>query len=146
MKYLIGQKVASVLRNFPYPVTRKIFDLPAIACVQTGSLLVVMATQKNFIESLWTVYSWMATHPDDGISPRIYIDGDVTESMQRELDSILPGTLLCTAISVIEAFGKFSSEEMHFFRNDRYGRKLGLLLALNDTDGFIFQTMISFLQ
>ncbi len=101
-------------------------------------MLVIMAQHNRFIEALWTAYSWVANHQNFPTNLRIYIDGEVTVQMKEQLRALLPGAEVADSWTVIENFSGFSKEEIVFFRNDRYGRKLGLLLALNHDHDFIF--------
>lgn len=148
VKYFVGRKVASVARNMPYRITKKILSMKPLWCNNDSmTKILIMTTQKMFLQSLWSAYSWLI-NTDMIYSLNLVVDGCVTAEMKEQFYSLFPNGIVESAVGVIKTSSIiFTKDSASFVYQDKYGRKLGVIidkslshnLIYSDDDVLIFR-------
>jgi hypothetical protein len=113
----------------PYPIRNAWHRLPPVPVSSGPTTLVVLTRPDTFNDALWAMWSWLRFLKDE-VQPEIQVDGPITDTMRRSLNSILPGCGLFEAGATVRQAGPFPTALDDFILRYPLGRKFGLLLAL----------------
>ncbi len=125
----------ALLRRWPHPMLRRIHRFPPIGGAAGALDLVVLTTPRYWNEALWAAYSWMHFFPSP-LNLSLYVDGAIALSQQREFSRLFPAAQLGMppALDRTSSWPAFDA----LFQHHRFGRKLHLLLALNQRSSLLF--------
>lgn len=137
IQLFLGRNYARVLRNFPHAIKRSIFYFPPVKANGSAQKLVVMATPKTFLESLWTAYGWMRL-AGEPFSLLVLIDGAVSESMRADFARCFVGGEIREAREFIGDSLRSHRLLNALVQDNIYGRKVGALLVLSQQTSFFY--------
>ena len=111
--------VAKIIRAWPHKLHRDIYNLDGwnASDKQTDPLLIIVCTENNYHDALVSALSWL--HWCENIRICFYFDGSIPEKFQFLVKKVIKN-------------GK------NFYTNNRFGRKLALLLELSTRESYIF--------
>jgi hypothetical protein len=89
-KHYLNDKCASVLRNFPFPILQKVKNFPVISCREQPSVVAVLCSPKQFLEGLWSLWSWM-NQLNSLMGAVMLFDGKATAEQRALFQKIFPG-------------------------------------------------------
>jgi hypothetical protein len=145
----INSFINKILRNIYYPISRKVYTLPATLESSDGMPLVIICQTKEFKNALWSAYSWLVNYPKK-LKVKLFIDGPISMSMQNVFRSLFPVGEILSA-SEATSFFISSLDESHGFRRfvkkQRFSRKLSICISessrgdilYSDSDVLCFQ-------
>ena len=133
---LAGRPVQTALRNFPWPIRRRILDAPPIR-PKGGVRLLILTTPKTWLDCLWSAYSW-SYFAGDEFSPNILVDGTVSQKMREQCARILPGVPISDAAADDAATIALPSVLKQYRRQHPYGRKLCAIIHASGQDSLMY--------
>lgn len=134
---VLARPIQTALRRFPWPVKRRILKAPPLPATHGDCSVIVMTTKRDWLDALWSAYSWQYFAKALS-SPTIVVDDEVTEEMRRQAHRILPGVTVMPAEAYLEASEAALPRGRRFFRSDRFGRKLALVLVSSNLRAVVF--------
>ena len=127
-------------RRFKYTVQRQASSLPPIAPADGPHIMVVLTTPATFDEALFSGWSWLRfLHAEFRLE--MYVDGEITASMQAKSDAIFPGARL---LSVDDAIAEWDGGQTGAPRWAEWKtqcsciKKVPLILKLQETQSVLF--------
>ena len=125
-------------RYRPYPIINAWKHLPAQPSTSSSSLvLAILTTPSTLYMAAWSAYSWRR-NIGVSVSIRIYVDGRVNPIFANSLSSVLPGVEVYSA-SMPDEDLKINSPAMYrFCSTHATGRKLLLILKLQEESNLLF--------
>lgn len=133
----IARHGQTALRNYPWPIKKRILNAPPLSATRGDCGVIVMTTARDWLDALWSAYSWQYFAPALA-SPTIVVDGDVTETMRRDVRRIMRGATVSPAASYLPACGEMLPLGDAFLRHYRFGRKVAVVLASSQLKSFVF--------
>lgn len=131
----VNHLALSILRRWPRPALRKLHRFQPKASVAGALDLVVLTTPRYWTESLWAAYSWLHFFPTP-LNLSLYVDGAVTAPQRTEFSRLYPGASLAAPGTLDRSLGSPALDLM--LQHHRFGRKLNLLLTLNQKAPVLF--------
>ena len=125
----------SVLRRWPRPALRKVHRFRPKGTTPGALDLVVLTTPRYWTESLWAAYSWLHFFPSP-LNVNLFVDGTPTDRQRFEFHQLFPGAHLATPPTLDRSMSSPALDLM--LQHHRFGRKLNLLLALNQKSPLLF--------
>jgi hypothetical protein len=123
-------------RSRPYPIRRQWRDLPPVEAGPGPTTLAVLTTPQTFSDALWCGWSWLRFLREE-VRLEIYVDGEVGNAERAAMARLLPGSMVADVRTLLSA-GEFPPTVHQFIRNHPLGRKLGLLLLLQQSRKTLF--------
>jgi hypothetical protein len=94
LKHYWNDQFTRMLRNFPYPIRRKIKEFPPMSAAGQQSVVAVLCGPNQFLEGLWSLWSWMR-HMNSFMGAVLLFDGKATGEQQELFGKLFPdGQLL----------------------------------------------------
>ncbi len=131
-----ARHVQTALRNFPWPIKKRILAAPPLPAIQGSCSVIVMTTQRDWLDALWSAYSWHYFARALS-SPTIVVDGEITEEMRVEARQIMPGATV-SAAAYLPACEDAFPQRRSFFRDFKYGRKAAVIFTASTSGPMIF--------
>ena len=133
----IACHIQAALRNYPWPIKKRILAAPPLPATNGNCGVIVMTTKRDWLDALWSAYSWQYFAPVLS-SPTIVVDGDVTEEMQSAARRIMRGATVSPASAYLAPCNELIPNQRSLLRRYRFGRKIAVVLSTSIRSSFIF--------
>jgi hypothetical protein len=133
----LGQKVAQIQRNFPYPIKQEILKIPALTTKSSDSYLVVLAQHKTFLEGLWTAWNWLY-FLREYLGLILVMDGEITEQQRSIFNNLFPGSKIVSLSSQIDENLLSDKYLNDFYQHHKFGKVFLLKLSLQQKFNILF--------
>ncbi len=94
LPHYLNDQCIRILRNLPYPIRHAVRRFPSIATsVEKKSVVAVLCGPRQFLEGLWSLWSWM-NHLNPFMGAVLIFDGKATHRQQILFQKLFPNVKL----------------------------------------------------
>jgi hypothetical protein len=123
IKNRFNRYATAILRNYPWPVKRKILNQsPLFSGDATENIVVVLCHTKQYLEGFWSLWSWMRFLKEYA-KPVLLIDGIYNKKCQNFFSRLFPNGELISISDLINE-NSINPQYLPFLRHSRFGMKL----------------------
>jgi hypothetical protein len=136
----IEPHILRVQRNFPYPIKSEIHQITPIATLpmaDSQASLVVLTQPKTFVESLWTIYTWLY-FMRDRLSLKLAVNGQVTAQQKQMFLHLFPNGEISNVTHYIDPQTLAYPTLRQFYESHKFGKLLLIKLALQQQGNILF--------
>lgn len=136
LPHFFNDQCIRILRNYPYSIRGKIKEFPSIYSNNQQSVVAVLSSQKQFLEGLWSLWSWMR-YLKNKAQAVLLVDGTISTPQKIIFENLFPGGLLVDLNELIYR-SEVSGSLNRFIKTNWTGKKFAAVYELQKNVNVIY--------